>query len=135
MEGVFMTEHPNAELVRQWFAALGSGDNKEAIRLMSDDAVWHTGGRGTFAGDDVGKGAILDYLDRFGSEVDSITDDLHSVLADDEHAVALNNSTVTRGDETLNQSNIFVFHVAGGQITEVWLSFRYQYENDEFFPA
>lgn len=128
-----MAEHPNATLIRQWFAALGGQDIEAAIALMSDDAVVHISGRGGFAGDFEGKDSIIAYMDRFGSEIDSITDDLHSVLADDEHAVALNNSTVTRGDETLNQSNIWVFHVAGGQITEVWLSSRDQYENDEFF--
>ncbi len=97
--------------------------------------MWHTSGRGRFAGDYEGKESVTDYLNRFGESVDSIVDDVHSVLADDEHAVALNNSTLTRGDETLNQSNVFVFHVAGGQITEVWLSFLYPYENDEFFPV
>ena len=130
-----MAEHPNATLVRQWFAALGDQDNEAAIALMSDEAVWHTSGRGRFAGDYEGKESVSAYLNGFGMSVDSIVDDLHSVLADDEHAVALNNSSLTRGDKTLNQSNVFVFHVAGGQITEVWVSFLYQYENDEFFPV
>jgi len=130
-----MAEHPNATLVRQWFAALGDQNNEAAIALMSDEAVWHTSGRGRFAGDYEGKESVSAYLNGFGMSVDSIVDDLHSVLADDEHAVALNNSTLTRGDKTLNQSNVFVFHVAGGQITEVWVSFLYQYENDEFFPV
>ena len=130
-----MAEHPNATLVRQWFTALGDQDNEAAIALMSDEAVWHTSGRGRFAGDYEGKESVSAYLNGFGMSVDSIVDDLHSVLADDEHAVALNNSTLTRGDKTLNQSNVFVFHVAGGQITEVWVSFLYQYENDEFFPV
>ncbi len=130
-----MAEHPNATLVRQWFAALGNQDNEAAIALMSDEAVWHTSGRGRFAGDYEGKESVSAYLNGFGMSVDSIVDDLHSVLADDEHAVALNNSSLTRGDKTLNQSNVFVFHVAGGQITEVWVSFLYQYENDEFFPV
>jgi ketosteroid isomerase-like protein len=130
-----MSDQANVELVNAWFAALGSGDTHAAVNLMSDDVVWHTGGRGRFAGDVEGKEAIVDSLDRFGAAIDSITDELHAVLADEEHAVALNNSTVTRGDKTLNQSNIFVFHIADGRITEVWLSFRYPYENDEFFPA
>ncbi len=130
-----MAEHPNATLVRRWFAALGDQDNEAAIALMSDEAVWHTSGRGRFAGDYEGKESVSAYLNGFGMSVDSIVDDLHSVLADDEHAVALNNSTLTRSDKTLNQSNVFVFHVVGGQITEVWVSFLYQYENDEFFPV
>ncbi len=130
-----MTEHPNVVLINQWFAALGDQDTEAATALLSDEAVWHTSGRGRFAGDYEGKESVSAYLNGFGMSVDSIVDDLHSVLADDEHAVALNNSTLTRGDKTLNQSNVFVFHVAGGQITEVWVSFRYQYENDEFFPV
>ena len=130
-----MNEHPNATLVRQWFAALGGQDIEAAFALMSDEAVLHISGRGGFAGDFEGKDSIIAYLNRFGNAIDSITDDLHSVLADDEHAVALNNSTVTRGDQTLNENNIWVYHVAGGQITEAWLSFRDQYKNDEFFPA
>ncbi len=130
-----MTEHPNVVLINQWFAAFGNQDTEGATALLSDEAVWHTGGRGAFAGDFEGKESITDYLNRFGGSVDSIVDDVHSVLADDEHVVVLNNSTITRGDETLNQSNIFVFHVADGMITEVWLTFRFPYENDEFFPV
>ena len=130
-----MADHPNATLVRQWFAALGSNDIKAATALMSADAGWHNSGRGRFAGDFEGREAVFDYLGRFGSAVDSITDDLQFVLADDERAVALNNSILTRGDEMLNQSNLFVFDVSGGQITDVRLSFMHQYENDEFFPA
>ena len=130
-----MAEHPNATLIRQWFAALGGQDIDAAVGLMSDDAAVHISGRGGLAGDFEGKDSIVAYLNRFGNAIDSITDDLHSVLADDEHAVALNNSTLIRGDETLHEDNIWVYHVTGGQITEVWLSFRDQYENDEFFPV
>ena len=130
-----MSDQPNVDLVNAWFTALGRGDTGAAANLMSDDAAWHVSGRGRFAGDYEGREAVVDYLDQFAASIDSISDDLHAVLADDEHAVALNNSTVTRGDKTLNQSNIFVFHIVGGRITEVWLSFRYPYENDEFFSA
>jgi ketosteroid isomerase-like protein len=130
-----MADHPNATLIRQWFAALGSNDIKAATALMSADAGWHNSGRGRFAGDYEGKEAVLAYLDSFGSAIDSITDDLQFVLADDERAVAIDNSTVTRGDETIDQRNLFVFDVSGGQITDLRVSFLNQYENDEFFPA
>jgi ketosteroid isomerase-like protein len=52
-----VSDQANVELVNAWFAALGSGDTRAAANLMSDDAVWHTGGRGRFAGDFEGKEA------------------------------------------------------------------------------
>lgn len=60
-----MSDQANVELVNAWFAALGSGDTHAAVNLLSDDAVWHTGGRGRFAGDFEGKEAIVESLDRF----------------------------------------------------------------------
>lgn len=130
-----MPDHPNVDLVKAWFEALGRGDVKEAGDLMSTDAVWHVSGRGRFAGDYEGRDAVVAYLERFASEVDAITDDLHAVLADDEHAVVLNSTTITKGGEAVTKDDIFVFHVSGGQITEVWLAFMDQYANDELFPS
>jgi ketosteroid isomerase-like protein len=39
------TEHPNAALMRDFFAAFGEADRERLARLMSPDLVWHFPGR------------------------------------------------------------------------------------------
>jgi len=55
----------------------------------------------------------------------------HDVLANDEHAVILNNTRATRGGKTLEQQQVVVFHVRDGKIDEVWLQFSDQQAMDE----
>lgn len=128
-----MAEHPNATLVRRGFEAFASGDMATMGELFADDATWHAAGRSMLSGDYRGKEAIFGNFARFGQEVESFDQELHAVLADDDHAVALVNSTLTRGGRTATMNQIFVFHVSGGRVTEAWLTSHDLYAADEFW--
>jgi ketosteroid isomerase-like protein len=114
--------HPNADLVRKGFEAFAAGDTAAMDQLMADDARWHFPGTGPFAGDFEGKEAIFGSFAQGLQETDSFQQEIHAVLADDEHAVALVKTTAARGGKTLEYDTVFVFHVAGGKMTEAWVT-------------
>jgi len=127
--------HPNADLVRKGFEAFATGDMATLDQLMADDAKWHASGRTPVSGDFEGKEAIFGTFARIGQETDSLQQDIHAILADDEHAVALVNATLTRGGKTLTAQQVFVFHVTGGKATEVWVAPLDPYAADEFWTS
>lgn len=125
--------HPNEDLVRKGFAAFATGDLATMDALFADDVVWHSGGRSMLSGTFEGKEAVFANFGRFASEVESFNQELHAILADDEHAVALVNATMTRGGKTETQPQVIVFHIADGKVTEAWISFQDAYAADAFW--
>lgn len=113
--------HPNAELVRRGFEAFAAGDMATLDQIMSDDLKWHSQGAAPFAGDFEGKQAVFGNWATIPTVVDSMRQDVHAIVADDEHAVALVDLTMTRGDRSFSGAQIVVFHVADGKATEGWV--------------
>lgn len=125
--------HPNTDLVRKGFAAFAAGDMAAMDALFSEDVVWRSAGKSLMAGTFEGKEAVFGNFGRFVSEVESFKQDLHAVLADDDHAVALVNVTMTRKGKTETYQQVIVFHVADGKVTEAWISFQDAYAADAFW--
>jgi ketosteroid isomerase-like protein len=125
--------HPNADLVRRGFEAFAAGDMATLDEIMSDDVKWHSMGAAPFAGDVEGKQAVFANWATIPSVVDSMRQDLHAIVADDEHAVAMVNLEMTRGDRTFSGGQIIVFHVADGKATEGWVVSVDQAEADAFW--
>jgi ketosteroid isomerase-like protein len=50
----------------------------------------------------------------------SFKGDLHDVIANDEHMVALVNTTVERGGKTFSYRTAEIYHVKDGKITHRW---------------
>jgi uncharacterized protein len=110
------TEHPNATLVRRGLEAFNRGEIEAFANLVADDVVWHQIGAETIRG----KQAMAESMPGAG-EVDwQITADVHDVVANDEHAVALVNATGTRNGKTLNYRTAEILHMRDGKITERW---------------
>jgi len=117
-----MAEHPNIELVRRGYAAFGSGDMDTLRELIAADVVWHSGGHNPLAGDYEGLDATLELFGRF-FEISGgdIRQELHDVLANDEHAVVLLKSHLGRPDgRSYDGNDVHVFHIADGKVTEFW---------------
>lgn len=127
--------HPNADIVRKGFQAFADGDMATLDQLMADDARWHSVGRTPLSGDFEGKEAIFGSFARVVQETDSIQQDIHAILADDEHVVALVNGTVARGGKTYVGQQVFVFHVVDGKATEVWVTQQDPYAADAFWAS
>jgi ketosteroid isomerase-like protein len=125
--------HPNADLVRKGFAAFAAGDMATMDQLFADDAKWHATGRSPLAGDFDGKEAIFGSFARIPQETDSFHQDVHAVLADDEHAMALVDVTLERGGKTFEAQQALVFHVSDGKVTEAWVMSTDPYAFDAFW--
>jgi len=128
-----MPEHPNVDLLRRGFVAFAAGDLATLEAMFTDDAIWHVSGRNRFSGDYEGKAAIFQHFRELFQNTDSIVQDVHALLADDEHGVVLQNVTTTRGDDRLETNNVLVFHIDDGLATEVWVASSDPYAADEFW--
>jgi len=117
-----MDEHPNVELVRRGYAAFGSGDMDTLKGLLAEDVVWHSGGHSPLSGDCKGLGETLGLFARFFEVTGGdMSQELHAVLADDEHAVVLLKQHIGRPDgRSYDGNDVHVFHIADGKVTEFW---------------
>jgi hypothetical protein len=127
--------HPNADLVRKGFEAFDTGDMATLDAIMADDVVWHTSGGGIISGDFAGKQAVFGSFARIAQETDALSQEIHAILADDEHTVALVNATATRRGNTATFAQVFVFHIEGGKAKEIWATPFDQATADAFWSA
>lgn len=111
-----MQDHPNAALYRKVNQAVESGDFSSYADNIADDVEWWE------IGSDQpirGKGALMERMQGMMGQ-GSIDLDLHDVIANDEHMVALVNATVERDGRTLNYMTAEIYHVRDGKITHRW---------------
>jgi uncharacterized protein len=115
-----LPEHPNAALVRRFFAALGERDAATALSLLADDAVWRfPGTRGQIAGDHVGREGIVRFLHSVMTLTNGTFDlEIHDITASDEHAVVLFTGHGERNGKTLDNPTALVVRISGGKVIE-----------------
>ncbi len=110
-----MAEHPNAVLVREALDAFQRGDYEASAANLADDVVWH------YLGADEplrGKAAVLE---RGPASFDAeISGELHDVVANDEHVLAMLKVHAERKGRSLDYAIIEVYHVRDGKCTERW---------------
>ena len=127
--------HPNEEIVREGYAAFGRGD-LEALqtRFFAAGIRWHFPGRSPFGGDYEGIGQVLDWLGRtFQASDGTIRIDLHDVIGNDEHVVALTTVRAERAGKHLEDNTVQIFHLQDGKATEVWTHPADLYASDDFW--
>jgi ketosteroid isomerase-like protein len=126
--------HPNETLLRNGYEAFEKGDLDTLRGLFTEDIVWHSPGKGLLAGEYQGIDKVFGL---FAKVVElsggTYRNDLHDVLANDEHAVALITAHAERQGKKLDSLQSHVFHVSDGKVTEVWLEAVDLYANDEFW--
>lgn len=112
-----MDEHPNAKLVRTMIDDLNSGDVQGMADLLADDVVWHEIGNPEPVR---GKEALAARFTGPSAPDYEIKGELHDVVANDDHTIALVNATATRRGRTLNYRTAEIMHIRNGKITERW---------------
>jgi uncharacterized protein len=116
-----MDEHPNAAIVRSAYEALERGDIAAFAALLADDVIWHESTAG-FEGDYHGRDQTLALLGRVfqetGVEMNRLS--IHDILANDQHAVILHETTMTLRGRTLTGQYADVYHVRNSKITAHW---------------
>ncbi|MCW2614719.1 MAG: hypothetical protein JWN08_1713 [Frankiales bacterium] len=110
---VTTTEHPNATRMREGFAAFGRGELDTVRQDLATDAVWVNGGRSPLAGTYRGWDEISQMFGRlFELTGGTWTHALVSVLADDQHAVAIYDATATVNGVTAEHRFVLVQDMA-----------------------
>lgn len=131
--GEMATEHPNAALIRESFAAMEQGDVQWLEDHVADDVVWHVGGNSRAAGEYRGKDAAMQL---FGATTGGSSSriDVHDVLANDDHTVVLGTAHFEAPDgDSVDYRYVNVFHIRDGRITEVWGMAENDAVTDPFF--
>jgi ketosteroid isomerase-like protein len=107
-----MEDHPNAAIFRRYFER-GPAEAAEAI---ADDVEWWEIGRNQPT---IGKEALMERMAEQAGQWE-IDGQLHDVVANDEHVIALINASAKRDDRTLDYRVAEVYHMREGKVTQRW---------------
>jgi len=107
-------EHPNAALVRRVFAAFGK-DAMAVSAAFTRDIVWRVPGETVMSGEYHGRRDVVAFLRRTGLETGgTYKSHLHTVLADDDWAVAIYGATGRRNGFELDIEQALVIRIKDG---------------------
>jgi uncharacterized protein len=127
-----MAEHPNVARLKDGYAAFAKGDFTVLDDLFAEDLLWHIGGRSQLTGDYRGREAVYGFFGKLMEVTEgSFHLDLHAVLADDEHGVALVVGTASRGGRSIEVNEAHVYHLRDGKVVEFWDASTNAYAFDE----
>ena len=129
------TKLDHVQRLRDGYEAFGRGD-LEAIRtLFSPDIVWHVGGNNPLTGDYKGIDAVFGFFGKIFTETEgTLKNDVHDVLANDTHGVALVTQSAERNGKKISSNAVHVVHYdAEGRTTESWFVPEKAAETDEFW--
>jgi len=129
-----VTAKDNIDLVRRGYEAFQKGDLAAFEDILADGCVWHVPGRGQLAGAKKGRKAVVEYYGKLAELTGgSITVELHDVLGNDEHVTGLHRTSAQRGGKSFETTEVIVFHVESGRVTEAWEHPFNLYGQDEVF--
>ena len=116
-----MGEHPNGALLRGLLEALGALDVQAVETAFDVDVTWHAPGTNRFSGQFRGRTAAMRRLAQMREAGISTGFDVHDVVANDEHTVALVHLHLEVADgRRYDQPLVQVAHVREGRIVEFW---------------
>lgn len=129
-----MAEHPNLATFRSIYAAFTNGDMDTLATFFAEDVVWDTPGRHRLAGRYEGRdAAFASFADEFELSGGTYGVEVHDVLANDEHIVALLHATAEREGKRLDQDYAIVFDVHDGIVRAAWEVWKDQPSVDAFW--
>ena len=112
-------DHPNAALIRRLFAAFGR-DPKVIAAALARDVVWRVPGNTIMSGEYRGPREVVEFLRRTGIETEgTYRSQLHTVLADDDWAVAIYRAMGSRNGIDLDVDQALVIRCEDGRLKEV----------------
>ncbi len=119
-----MSDHPNVGVARKAYEAFAAGDLETVSGRFTDDIVWHMRGAGGLDGDYVGHDGVFSLFAKLFAETDNTYRlEVHTILADDEHSVALLTQHAERAGRQLNGPVVHITHLREGKICEFWAAF------------
>ncbi len=116
-----MSDHPNAAIMRTSLEAFIAGDMATMLEHLDEGVVWHAPGTNRFSGRFDGKGAVVERFRRMAEAGIVTTLEIHDVVGNDEHALAMVNAKVTGADgRTLEGPQVQVVHIRDGRAVDFW---------------
>jgi ketosteroid isomerase-like protein len=114
-------DHPNGALIRRLLDAFATGDVDAMEAAFEEGMTWHAPGTNRFSGQFRGRAAAMQRLGQMREAGISTRFDVHDVVANDEHAVALVHLHLEVADgRRYEQPQVQVAHVREGKIVEFW---------------
>lgn len=128
-------QHVNVERGRRNYEAFAKGDMATIRESMTDDVLWHIFGHSPLSGDYRGKDAVFGFFGKLMEMTGGTFKlDVHDVLANDEHGVALVTEHGHRDGKTWNSRTVHVTHLdPQGRVKEFWSFPEDQSAADAFF--
>ena len=129
-----MADHPNVQRVRDAYEAFGKGDLDTLGKMFDPGVVYHVGGQSPITGDYKGQDEVFGLFGKlFELSGGTLKLEVHDVLANDEHGVALVGMTAKRDDKSIDMNYTHVFHLKDGNVSEFWGFEEDQRRSDEFW--
>lgn len=129
-----MADHPNADLFRRGYTAFQTGDLDTVRSLFAPDIVWHTPGHSHLSGDTHGVDDTIGlFMRQFEETNGTFAVELHDIVANDEHAVALARFSGQKDGKSISDNYVHVAHIKDGRLTESWIFGDHQDEVDAFW--
>jgi ketosteroid isomerase-like protein len=128
-------QHANVERARRAYEAFAKADMQGVSEIMADNIVWHAAGVGVISGDYKGKDAVLGFFLKLAQETGgTFKAEVHDILANDEHVVALVTNSAERNGKRLEWKAANISHAdAEGRTTEFWAFVEEPRVVEEFF--
>jgi ketosteroid isomerase-like protein len=127
-----MSAHPNAQRLREGYVAFAKGDFAGLDELFDENIRWNQPGRSQLAGTYEGRAAVYEMFGRLMQVTEgSFATEPTTVLADDETGVAVCRTTGHRGDVRAEITDVHVFRLRDGRVTEFTAATTDQYALDE----
>jgi uncharacterized protein len=128
-------QHVNVERTRRAYEAFGKGDMATLSELLSEDTVWHIGGKNSFSGDYKGRDAVFAFFAKLMAETGGTFHiKVHDILANEEHGVTLVNELAERKGMQWDGRSVHITHLdSEGRTKEFWAFQEDQEAADRFF--
>ena len=126
-----MAVHPNIAVLDRFYELFTGG---EIADLLMADAFVHVGGDNALSGMHQGRQAAVECLNKYRSAAtDGIELDIHDLLTNDDHGLAIVRVTARRDHETYDEWETHVFELVDGAIAGVFVYWNDPGPADEFF--
>jgi uncharacterized protein len=126
--------HPNEDRIRKGYEAFSKGNLPALDEFFAEDILWHVGGRNPFSGDYKGRQEVYGFFAKLiEASGGTFKLDVHDILANDHHGVAMVYSQAQREGKTLADNTIHVFELEDGMVKEFWGYPSDMYTADDFW--
>ena len=126
-----MVAHPNIDLLARFYEMLAAGDASE---LIAEDAFAFAGTSNALSGTHRGRDAVVDWLARYRAAApDRFELDIHDILANDDHGMAIVRVVAERGDASYDEYETHVFELVKGTIAGIFIYWNDPAPADDFY--